>query len=87
VPSLIQNNHQNINGVQYLKCLQLSPHDLTALEQLYSSYGGISKIEKNSISRFNVGELLFSLGGHHRMELTINVSEVEKQAIVGIKKS
>ncbi|WP_342263313.1 MULTISPECIES: Mbov_0397 family ICE element conjugal transfer ATPase [unclassified Spiroplasma] len=76
-----------INGVQYLKCLQLSPHDLTALEQLYSSYGGISEIEKNSISRFNVGELLFSLGGHHRMELTINVSEVEKEAIVGIKKS
>lgn len=70
-----------INGVQYLKCLQLSPNDLTALEQLYRSYGGISEIEKNSIARFNVGETLFSLGGNHRMELTINVSDVEKDAM------
>lgn len=68
-----------INGVQYLKCFNLTPLDLKALETLYASYGGITQIEKHSISRFNVGECLFSLGGHYRIETNIEILENERK--------
>lgn len=70
-----------INGVQYLKCFNLSPLDLKALETLYASYGGITLTEKHRISRFNVGECLFSLGGSYRIETNIEMVTNEKEII------
>ena len=73
-----------INSSQYLKVLNLQPHDLAALNELYSSYGGISINETDFIARAKVGECLFAVSSLYRMCLTINVSDGEAQAINGI---
>ena len=70
-----------INSSQYLKVLNLQPHDLAALNELYSSYGGISANETDFIARAKVGEFLFAISSLYRMCLSINVSDGEKQAI------
>ncbi|BDT03391.1 Mbov_0397 family ICE element conjugal transfer ATPase [Spiroplasma ixodetis] len=74
-----------INSSQYLKVLNLQPHDLAALNELYSSYGGISANETDFIARAKVGECLFAISSLYRMCLNINVSDAEKQAIKNIK--
>lgn len=73
-----------INSSQYLKVLNLQPHDLAALNELYASYGGISPNETDFIARAKVGECLFAISSLYRMCLTINVSEGESNAIKGI---
>lgn len=73
-----------INSSQYLKVLNLQPHDLAALNELYASYGGISANETDFIARAKVGECLFAISSLYRMCLTINVSDGEVQAIKGI---
>lgn len=72
-----------INSSQYLKVLNLQPHDLAALNELYASYGGISANETDFIARAKVGECLFAISSLYRMCLTINVSTGESQAIKG----
>lgn len=74
-----------INSSQYLKVLNLQPHDLAALNELYSSYGGISANETDFIARAKVGECLFAISSLYRMCLNINVSDAETQAIKNIK--
>lgn len=74
-----------INSSQYLKVLNLQPHDLSALNELYSSYGGISANETDFIARAKVGECLFAISSLYRMCLNINVSDAETQAIKNIK--
>ncbi|WP_425382883.1 Mbov_0397 family ICE element conjugal transfer ATPase [Spiroplasma endosymbiont of Melieria omissa] len=74
-----------INSSQYLKVLNLQPHDLAALNELYSSYDGISANETDFIARAKVGECLFAISSLYRMCLNINVSDAETQAIKNIK--
>jgi type IV secretory pathway VirB4 component len=75
-----------LNSSQYLKVMNLQPHDLKALEMLYSSSGGLSKNEREFIIRSGVGESFFVISSLNRMCLKINVSEAEGNAINGILK-
>lgn len=74
-----------VNNVQYLKVFNLAPHDLTTLQQLYQSYGGITVYEQDFIARASIGECLFALGGYNRKTVKINITDREEEAINGIK--
>lgn len=71
-----------INGCQYSMVFQLNANDLNDLNDLFSSYGGLSDSERMFISQARTGQCLFSIDGLSRMMLDVHISDLEKEAFV-----
>ncbi|MBE4704431.1 Mbov_0397 family ICE element conjugal transfer ATPase [Spiroplasma platyhelix] len=68
-----------INNTQYSLILNLAPQDLKDVADLYRSYGGLTKTERDYIARASKGQALFVVSGYERHCINIEASRKEQE--------